>query len=50
LKGDSTTSAAISAIEVVAVLFDLWGDHLMNLDMLKVTDLGSNSTFPLSDP
>jgi len=50
LKGDATTSAAISAIDVVAVLFDLWGDHLMNLDMLKVTDLGSNATFPLSDP
>jgi hypothetical protein len=50
LKGDATTSVAISAIEVVAVLFDLWGDHLMNLDMLKVTDFGSNATFPLSDP
>jgi hypothetical protein len=50
LKGDATTSAAISAIEVVAVLFDLWGDHLMNIHMLKVTDLGANATFPLSDP
>jgi hypothetical protein len=49
LKGDVTTSARTTAIDVVAVLFDLWGDHLMNLDMLKVTDLDSNATVPLSD-
>jgi hypothetical protein len=49
LKGDATTSAEISAFDVVAVLFDLWGDHLMNLHMLKVKDLSSNSTFSLSD-
>src|ERR1017187_2345598 len=27
LKGDATTSAEISAIDVVAMLFDLWGDR-----------------------
>jgi hypothetical protein len=49
LKGDATTSAEISAIDVVAVLFDLWGDRSMNLRMLKVKDLSSNTTFSLSD-
>jgi hypothetical protein len=49
LKGDLTTSTQTTAIDVVAVLFDLWGDHLMNLHMLKVTDLDSNATVPLSD-
>jgi hypothetical protein len=49
LKGDATTSAEISAIDVVAVLFDLWGDHSRNLRLLKVKDLSSNTTFPLSD-
>jgi hypothetical protein len=49
LKGDATTSAEISAIDVVAVLFDLWGDRSRNLRLLKVKDLSSNATFPLSD-
>jgi hypothetical protein len=49
LKGDATTSSEISAIDVVAVLFDLWGDHSRNLRLLKVKDLSSNTTFPLSD-
>ena len=49
LKGEATTSAEISAINVVAVLFDLWGDHSRNLRLLKVKDLSPNTTFPLSD-
>ena len=49
LKGDATTTADISAFDVVAVLFVLWGEHLMNIRLSKVKDLSSNSTFSLSD-
>jgi hypothetical protein len=51
LSSDGIVSAIanVSAIEVVAMLFDLWGEHLRNLDLVVLRDLNENATFPLSD-
>jgi hypothetical protein len=47
--GLASARTDVSAFELSAVLFDLWGDHLKTLSLVALQDLRSGSTISLSD-
>jgi hypothetical protein len=43
LSGSATAHESISAVEIILVLFDLWGSHMHNLSSLTVKEVSSGS-------
>jgi hypothetical protein len=44
--GSATARESISAVEISLMLFDLWGSHIRDLAVLKVTEISKGAEVP----
>ena len=49
IAGSATAVESISAVEVVSVLYDLWGSHMENVSMLAITEISKGAELPKDD-
>ena len=47
LKGDGKPSQPITAVRVISVLFDVWGNHMQNLADTEISDKPADAFFSL---